>query len=214
MSVSILGEHLLISLVPWLAGIIVGGVLGYVCALVAHRLFSTHPGLYRVSVLVPWRTVAVTLPLLSPLIVIYIGLGTVTGAVMVGLFVFLFALPSTVVTLLEHWCPSPLVVRFIARARTLAAASVAVAAIGPPLVGSGGAGVLIFEGMRLLDYAQMLRGFAIVVLLSLMIDVLLGALQWLFYCPFFRHLWEPRWRSSVRFARGSDPSVVAPLNQI
>ena len=96
---------------------------------------------------------------------------------MVGLFVFLLALPFTVITLVEHWYPSPLVVRFIAIARTLAVASVAVAAIGPLVVGSGGTGVLIFEGMRLLDYAQMLRGFAIVVLLALVVDVLLGALQ-------------------------------------
>ena len=83
----------------------------------------------------------------------------------------------TVTTLFEHWYRSPLVVCFIAIARTLAVASVAVAAIGPLVVGSGGAGVLIFEGMRLLDYAQILRGFAIVVLLALVVDVLLGALQ-------------------------------------
>jgi ABC-type nitrate/sulfonate/bicarbonate transport system permease component len=214
MGVSILGQHFLISLVPWLTGIVAGGVLGYACALVARRLFSTRPGWRRVSMLLPWRTVAMTLPLLSPLIVIYIGLGTVTGAVMVGIFVFLFALPLTVVTLLEHWYPSPLVVRLIARARTLAVASVAVAAVGPPVTGSGGAGVLIFEGMQLLDYAQMLRGFAIVVVLALVVDVLLGALQWLFYRLFFRHLWEPRWQSSVRSARKGDPSVVAPLNQM
>ena len=193
---SILSEHFLISLVPWLTGIVAGGVLGYACALVARSLFSTRPGWRIVSMLLPWRTVAVTLPLLSPLVVVFVGLGTMAGAVMVGLFVFLFALPFTVVTLLEQWYPSPLVVRLIARARTLATASVAVAAVGPPLVGSGGAGVLIFGGMRLLDYAQMLRGFTIVFLLALVVDVLLGAVQWLLYRQFFRHLWEPRWRSS------------------
>jgi len=211
---SVFGEHLLISLVPWLAGVVAGGVLGYTCALVARRLFSTHPGLRRVSMLLPWRTAAMTLLLLSPLVVVFVGLGIVAGAVMVGLFVFLLALPSTVTTLFEHWYPSPLVVRLIVRARTLAVASVVVAAVGPLMVGSGGAGVLIFERMRLLDYAEMLRGFAIVVLLALVMDVLLGALQWLFYRLFFRHLWEPRWRSSVRSARRGDPSVVAPLNQI
>jgi ABC-type nitrate/sulfonate/bicarbonate transport system permease component len=178
---SIVREHLLVSLAPWLAGVVVGGVLGYACTLVARRLFSTRPGWRRTSMLLPWRTVAVTLPLLSPLIVVFVGLGTMAGAVMVGLFVFLFALPLTVITLLEQWYPWPLVVRLIARARTLATASVAVAAVGPPSVGSGGAGVLIFGGMGLLDYPQMLRGFSIVVLLALMVDVLLGALQLLFY---------------------------------
>jgi hypothetical protein len=181
MNVSTFGEHLLISLVPWLAGVVVGGGLGYVCALVARRLFSTFPGLRKASMLLPWRTVSVTLPLLSPLVVIPVGLGIVAGAVMVGLFVLLFALPFTMAILLEQWYPSPLVVRFIARARTLATASVAVAAIGPPMAGGGGAGVLIFQqGMRLLDYAQMFRGFSTVVFLALMIDVLLGVLQLLF----------------------------------
>jgi hypothetical protein len=31
--------------------------------------------------------------------------------------------------------------------------------------------------MRALDYAQMLRGFAVLVILALMIDLVLGALQ-------------------------------------
>jgi ABC-type proline/glycine betaine transport system permease subunit len=180
MNVSTFGEHLLISLVPWLAGAIVGGGLGYACALMARRMFSTFPGLRKASMLLPWRTVSVTLPLLSPLVVIPVGLGIIAGAVMVGLFVFLFALPFTMVILLEQWYPSPLVVRFIARARTLATASVAVAAVGPPMAGGGGAGVLIFQGMRLLDYAQVLRGFSIVVFLALTIDVLFGVLQSLF----------------------------------
>jgi len=99
---------------------------------------------------------------------------------MVALFVFLFALPVTVSTLLEHWYPSPLVVRFIAGSRILATASVAVAAFVPMVAGSDGAGVLIFEGWRLLDYPQVLRGFSFVILLALMIDIPLGALQLLF----------------------------------
>jgi len=99
---------------------------------------------------------------------------------MVALFVFLFALPFTVSTLLEHWYPSLLVVRLIAGSRILATASVVVAAFTPMVAGSGGAGVLIFEGWRLLDYPQVLRGFSCVILLALVSDILLGALQLLF----------------------------------
>jgi len=175
-------DHLLISLVPWLAGTVVGGGLGYACALVARSLFSALPGSRRASMLLPWRTVAVTLALValvSPIIVIRVGLGRVAGMISVGIFVFAFALPFTVGTLLEHWYPSPLVVRLIAGSRILATASVAVAIVGC-LPGSGGAGALIFQGMRLLDYPQMFRGFSVVALLSLIIDVLLGALQLLF----------------------------------
>ncbi len=178
MKVSVLSEHLLISLLPWLIGAITGGGLGYAYALVARGLFFRFPGLRRASMLLPWRTVAMTLPLLSPYVVVLVGLGTVAGAIIVGLFVFLFAVPFTAVVLLEYWYPPPLVIRFIARARTLATASVAVAAVGPPVVGSGGAGVLIFrEGWLLANYCQVLKGLAVVVLLSLIIDLLLGALQ-------------------------------------
>lgn len=172
-----LGQHFLISLVPWLAGVIVGGGFGYVCALVAHSLFSAFPGLRRPSMLLPWRTVAVTLPLLSPVVPVFVGLGMVAGGVMVGLFVFLFALPFTVVTLLDHWYASPVLMRLIGGARTLATGSVAVAAVTTVVGGGGGAGWLIFEGMQLLDYPAMLRGFSIVFLLALMSDILLGALQ-------------------------------------
>ena len=179
MEISVVGEHLLISLVPWLAGVVVGGALGYACALVARSLFSTLPGLRRASILLPWRTVAVSLALvvLSPFVPVLVGLGTVAGATMVALFVLVFALPFTVVTLLEHWCPSPLAVRLIAGSRILATASVAVAAFTALVAGSGGAGALIYEGMRLLDHAQVLRGFSIVVVLALIVDILLGTLQ-------------------------------------
>lgn len=182
MNVSVVGEHLLISLVPWLAGVVVGGGLGYACALVARSLFSTLPGLRRASILLPWRTVAVSLALvvLSPFVPVLVGLGTVAGATMVALFVLVFALPFTVVTLLEHWCPSPLAVRLIAGSRILATASVAVATSTARVAGSGGAGALIYKAMRLLDRPQMLRGFLIVVVLALMMDILLGALQLLF----------------------------------
>jgi ABC-type proline/glycine betaine transport system permease subunit len=183
MNISILGEHLLISIVPWLIGVAVGGGLGYVCALVARGLFSTRPGLRRVALLLPWRSVAVTLAsvaLLSPAIAILVGIGRVAGMISVGLFVFVFALPFTVNNLLEHWHSSPLAVRLISGARTLATASVAVAVLGA-FSGSGGAGVLIFGGITHLDKTQTLKGFSIVALISLIIDVLLGALQMIPY---------------------------------
>jgi len=99
---------------------------------------------------------------------------------MVALFVLVLALPFTVVTLLEHWYPSPLTVRLIAGSRILATASVAVAAFAPIVLVSGGAGAVIYEGMGLLNRAQVLRGYLIVVLLALIIDILLGTLQLLF----------------------------------
>ncbi len=181
MSVSVLAvlvEHSLISLAPWLVGIVVGGGLGYACALAARLLISALPGLRSASMLLPWRTFAVTVPLLSPLIPVVLGLGTLAGATMVALFVLLVALPFTASTLVEHWYPSPLAVHLIGGFRSLAAASVAVGTWIPMVAGSGGAGVLIFrEGWQLLDYSLMLQGLCLTALLALLADVLLGAVQ-------------------------------------
>jgi ABC-type proline/glycine betaine transport system permease subunit len=180
MGTSILGEHLLISLVPWLAGVVVGGSLGYICARVIHRLFSTLPNLRRPSTLLPWRTVVMTLPLLFPLIPILIGLGVGAGATVVGFFVFILAWPFITGTVLERWYPSRPDVRLVGGIRTLAVASVIVATLAPLVTGSGGAGVLIFrEGYQSHDLARILRGLVVVVLLSLISDLFLGALQFL-----------------------------------
>jgi len=181
-SISVASEHLLISIVPWLIGIVTGGGLGYGIGLAARRSFCTHPGLRRAAILLPWRTVAVTLglaALMSPFTVERLGLGVAAGQVNVGLVVFVFALPSTVSTLLEYWSPSALVVRLINKARTLAVVSVAVAVMAH-LSGSGGAGALIWQGLRDLDDAQLFRGFSVVGVLALIVDVLLGTLQLIF----------------------------------
>jgi hypothetical protein len=174
---SVLAQHLLISLLPWLVGVIVAGGLGTVWTPAAHSLFSRFPSLHSASMLLPWRTVALSLSLLSPLVMIRVGLGAVATGIVVGLFVFLLALPFAVVIRLEKRYSSPLMVHFVAGGRTLAVASVVVAAVTAPLTGGGGGGSLMFAGMRVLDYAQMLRGFAVVVILALMIDLVPGALQ-------------------------------------
>ena len=183
MEVHILSEHLMISLLPWLVGVLVGGSLGYICARVIHSLFSTLPGLRRPSTLLPWRTAVMALPLLSPLIPVLIGLGVIAGATAVGFLVSVFALPFIAGIVLEHWYPSTPDVRLAGGIRTLAVASVIVATLMPPVVGSGGAGVLIREGYQSLDYARTFGGLAIVVLLSLIVDLLLGALQFLLSQP-------------------------------
>jgi ABC-type proline/glycine betaine transport system permease subunit len=177
MDVSILTQHVLISLLPWLIAVLLAAGLGTLWALVARGLFSRVPALRRASMLLPWRTAAVSLPLLAPFVATRVGLGPVAAGIAVGLFVFLFALPLTVTVRLETWYPLPPLVRFISGVRTLAAASVAVAALAAPTVGGGGAGLLIFEGMRALDHGQMFGGFFAVVMLALIIDLVLGASQ-------------------------------------
>jgi hypothetical protein len=97
--------------------------------------------------------------------------------------ILVFALPFVAGTVLERWYPSTPDVRLVGGIRTLAVASVVVATLAPLVTGSGGAGVLIYEGYQSLDYVQILRGLTLVVLLSLIVDLLLGALQYLFSQP-------------------------------
>jgi hypothetical protein len=200
METSILSEHLMISLLPWMVGVLLGGSLGYICARGIRSLFSTLPGLHRPSTLLPWRTVMMTLPLLSPLIPVLTGLGVIAGATAVGSLVFIFALPFIAGTVLECWCPSTPDVRLVSGIRTLAVASVIVATLAPLVTGSGGAGVLIYEGYQSLDYARMYRGLALVILLSLVVDLLLGALQYLFSQP-----WSNPNRNKARAVNHATP---------
>jgi hypothetical protein len=135
---SVLAQHLLISLPPWLVGVIIAGGLGCVWAPMARSLFSRLAALQSASMLLPWGTVALSLSLLSPLAVIRFGLGAVAAGIVVALFVFPRALPFTVVTPLEERYSSPPIVRLIARSRTLAVASVVVAAVAAPMAGGAG----------------------------------------------------------------------------
>ncbi len=177
MNSAVFRQHLLISLVPWLAGVAVGGGLGYVCALMARKLFSGLPTLRKASILLPWRTIAVTLPLVlfSPLVILF-GMGQLPAMAWVALCVFEFFLSFTINVLLEHSNPAPFPVRLISGARTLAVVSV-VLAIPTTLMGAGGAGALLWRGMSYRDDSLVREGLAIVVLLALMADILLGALQ-------------------------------------
>jgi len=181
---TILAQHLLIALLPWLVGVVGGGGLGYACAVMARALFSKRPALRRPLILVPWRTIAVTLPLLSAFVPAVLGLGMITGMAIVGLFVFSLAFPFTVATLLDHWHPSTLLSHLIAGARTLGTASVVVAAATAMVGGGGGVGAMIFYGMSIPEHGELLVGLSTVVLLALMVDVLLGGLQLLFSLDF------------------------------
>ena len=78
--------------------------------------------------------------------------------------------------MVEHWHPSPLGVRLLAGARTLAVGS-CLLAVGVGFVGAGGVGPSILEGMRLLRYDLLWRGVLVVLALALGLDLLLGLAQ-------------------------------------
>jgi len=171
-------EHLLITCVSWLAGIGVGTGLGVLFARGCRALFSQRPEWRRLLVLLPWRTLVIALLMIawSPFVVAAMGIGAMAGGTMVGVSVFLLALAFTAGTLVKHWHPSPLRVRLIAGARTLAVAS-ALLAVGAGFIGGGGVGHFILDGVRLMQYDLMWKGVLIVLTLALGLDLLLGVAQ-------------------------------------
>jgi osmoprotectant transport system permease protein len=171
-------EHLLISVVPLVVGLVLGGGLGALCALLIRLVFSALPWSRNLAILLPWRTVLVGLVLLIgvPFLVTQLGIGVKTAAFSVGLILFLVALAATVRLLVEHWNPSPLSVRFVAGIRTLATASGAVAT-GIGMMSGGGLGFLIIQGMRLLNYELAWQAVLAVVILALVLDSLVGVVQ-------------------------------------
>jgi len=178
MDVFVVVEHLLISLVPWLAGVVLGGGLGYLCAILVRVLFSSFPDLSKPSMLLPWRAILMSLLLLvlSPASVAILGLGPMAGAVVVGLSMLLLAMPLTAAILLENWYPSSLSVRLVGGLRTLATASVVVA-VGAGVFGGGGLGSSMMESVRLLQFGRALEGWLAILALAVLLDLLLGIPQ-------------------------------------
>ena len=170
--------YLFMSTIPWLIGLAAGGGLGALCALGIRAVFTARPSLQRPSVLLPWRTLLMGLLLLawSPFVFVLLGLGPFAGGTMVGASVLLLALAFTAGTLVEHWQPSPLGVRLVAGARTLATAS-GLVAVGAGVMGGGRLGWLLLEGVRLQQYGLMWQALLVVLALALGLDLLLGAAQ-------------------------------------
>jgi hypothetical protein len=170
--------HLLITCIPWLIGIVVGGGLGVLSGLGIRAVFSTRPALRRASVLLPWRTVVAGLLMgvWSPFIASFLGLGPITGGVMVAGSVCLLVTTFAATTLLEHWYPSPLASHLLAGTRTLAVASGLIAA-GVGLLGGGGLGHTILEAARSSQYGVMWKGLLVVLVLALLLDFTLGLAQ-------------------------------------
>lgn len=172
-------EHLLISWIPWLIGVVVGGGVGLLCARGMRALFSAKPAWRYPSALLPWRTLVMMFLMAawSPLIVILLGLGPVAGGVMVGSSVCILAMAFTATTLVENWYPSPFVVRLIGGARTLVVVSCLIAA-GVGQIGGGGLGFYLRLAPWLLAGKLLWQVVLVVVIAAaLVLDLALGLAQ-------------------------------------
>ncbi len=182
MDASLVYNHLLISLGSWLGGMIVGGGLGYASACLLRDIFISNPHVRRAATIVPWRAMVLGLLLFawSPFIPIGLGLGTASAMVMVGLFVVLLWLPFTVGALWHQWFPASLEARLWGGSRSLAMAAMA-AALAVGVFTGGGAGPYLMQQVNLLQWGQFSRGALTVAVLAVMVDLLLGILQFAIY---------------------------------
>ena len=182
MDASLVYNHLLISLGSWLGGIIVGGGLGYASAYLLRDIFTSKPHLRRAATIVPWRAIVLGILLFacSPFIPIRLGLGTASAMVVVGLFVVLLWLPFTVGVLLHQWAPASLEARLLGGSRSLAMAAMAAALVVGVLTG-GGTGPYLMQQLNLLQWGQFFRGTLTLAALAMIVDLLLGILQFVIY---------------------------------
>ena len=178
MQTSAILEHLFLIIAPGLGGIVIGGGLGWVFAIIIRYLWSALPRLQSPSVFLPWRTLLVGLALIvwSPLLPARLGLGVGAGSAMVGSFTLIAASGLTMTTLLDHWFPAPLVTRLIAHARTLAAATNAFA-VSAGFLGGGGLGFLILQQANTLQYGGVWSALLLATTVVLISDLAFGAVQ-------------------------------------
>jgi len=192
---STLVEHWLIAAVAWLAGMILGGIAAYLCALLGRRLFSLWSGWHKLFILLPWRTIVINLLLFILLFlsqravlvnllqlagpefaVLFRDLGIVVLLLEVGLLLALLTWPLMTVLLLEYWYPSSLLVRLTAGARTLATVSIASVVIVGFFSGQG-MGATIERQIGLMDLEGALNSWLVIILTMLLADLLPGIIQ-------------------------------------
>jgi hypothetical protein len=175
MTASDVRDTLLIALGAWLIGGTIGVALGIFIARFAHNLFIAAPHLHRLSVLLPWRTVVLSLLIVTwtPVGVVLIGLRPLLGLVNTGLDILLLALLLVVSFLFEQWFSSPFVVHVIAGMRTLATLSLAAAAFLSDFFGIGW--YMTRSIVNGLD--EVFQYWLILVVSILIVDLVLGIIQ-------------------------------------
>lgn len=185
---SVFLNHVLLSIIPWVAGGLIGGGLGYLLAL-AMRPLGSRPGPRRALKLLPWRTIAFALVaialnsaypfiLLSPMLrsVLHVKGFFVHVTLSISIAVFALASPFTTSIIAGYWFPPSLGERLVAGARTLGVAS-AVLALTASYWGVSSPGHLIAIAMHAFDYSRVWLGYSIMVSTALIVDLVMGLIQ-------------------------------------
>jgi hypothetical protein len=179
MKIAILTNHLLITVVAWIGGGILGGGAGYLMAHLVRLRMSEKPDQRRILALLPWRTLIFVLLLAvwSPWLVMQFGLGILTGIVTVGLTIGLVAWPMAMSACLNAWFTSSLRKQLIAEARTLLVFAV-LATVGAGFAGGGGAGWYLIQQMDSLEYGKAFQVILWLTGLALILDLTSGIVEY------------------------------------
>jgi hypothetical protein len=166
------------SMIPCLIGILVGGSLGALFAYSSHILFTREPRLLQPAAMLPWRTIIAGLLLLvwSPMTVANFGSGPSAGAFIIGIVMTLLALDGALITLFEHWHPSPPLAVLIAGTRALFIIAIVVA-VGVGYFGGGGIGSFIIAQEENVRQDIALMGHGVLLAIIFILDLSLGFLQ-------------------------------------
>ncbi len=169
-------EHLWLTVVPWLIGIVFGGGLGYLVARVLRPFWQTQARLRAMLIIAPWRTLGaltILLTVRSPLLLRYFGLGQATALVWLTILSSLTAFGAALSLFLTSTKSPTTTSQAIASARTIAV-GLSIAAIIASDAGAGGAGELITNSMLTLDQNLFITGVFTIVAVSAILDILLG----------------------------------------
>jgi hypothetical protein len=175
LSLSMILQHLEVSLIPWLIVMVVGGGLGYFFAILFRKWFQDHQRVLNLLVLLPWRSVAIWIALVviySPLMVWQFGLGTIAGSVAVGVALSSLMIPWITTTLVRSWYPLSTIGKILSIVRLSAILSIAL-----PVFLNIGMGYFISRGSFDLEIQKMTLGYEVVGAMLLGTDIVLGIIQ-------------------------------------
>ena len=185
------------SLIGWGVGLIGGGVLGLVCALLVRGTINLAPQLRTLIMLIPWRTAISNLLLFDLLVfsrrsLLINGLNVINSpwaftlaesewlaeTVAIAGFIGLLAWVTVVLMLLDLWLPPKFGVRLVANIRTLTVTAIVVALAVNALSGNtAGIGGFIMRRIGLLDLGGAWEAWGRTLPLTLTADLGLGILQ-------------------------------------
>ena len=175
LTLSMILQHLEVSLIPWLIVMVVAGGLGYVFAILLRKWFQGHQRVLNLLVLLPWRSVAIWIALVviySPLMVWQFGLGTIAGSVAVGVALSSLMIPWITTTLVRSWVPLSTIGKILSIVRLSAILSIAL-----PVFLNIGMGYFISRGSFDLEIQKMTLGYEVVGAMLLGTDIVLGIIQ-------------------------------------